>query len=191
MFDSLIPLFSGYLFFLSTGIFFGFKKPLIFFAFEVIESISYTSVLQRTFNLNIAISAAPGDDIQEFELSMIDQGDYAGIDAYIRKHGLQDASLADARRAKKFNVNGLKEEVPAADGMEQESELQRAHRELEDQEEEDEEDYHPESDKESEGSGTSLDDEDSEGESEEDGEGRNLVEKELGSEAEGLSEEEL
>lgn len=122
---------------------------------------------------------------------MIDQGDYAGIDAYIRKHGLQDASLADARRAKKFNVNGLKEEVAAADGMEQESELQRAHRELEDQEEEDEEDYHPESDKESEGSGTSLDDEDSEGESEEDGEGRNLVEEELGSEAEGLSEEEL
>lgn len=188
MFDSLISLFSGYLFFLSTGVFFGFKKPVIFFGFEVIESISYTSILQHTFNLNIAISAAPGDEIQEFEFSMIDQADYAGIDAYVKKHGLQDASLADARRAKKFNVNGLKEEAAAADGMELESELQKAERELEDQE--DEEDYDPGSDAETDGSGTSLEDEDSEGGSEEDVEGRDLVEEELGSEAEEEEEEE-
>ena len=135
----------GYLFLLSTGIFFGFKKPLIFFAFENIESISYTSVLQRTFNLNIATRASASEEIQEFELSMIDQADYAGIDGYIKAHGLQDASLAEARRAKRYNVNGGKtekgSEVNEAGSMEieGESELQKAQRELEDQEDEEEE----------------------------------------------------
>ena len=41
---------DGFLFFLSTGIFFGFKKPLFFVGLEDIQSVSYTSVLQRTFN---------------------------------------------------------------------------------------------------------------------------------------------
>ena len=40
---------EGYLFFLSTGIFFGFKKPLELFPFDQITSVSYLSVLQRTF----------------------------------------------------------------------------------------------------------------------------------------------
>ncbi|KAL2013784.1 hypothetical protein VTN00DRAFT_1309 [Thermoascus crustaceus] len=189
---------EGYLFFLSTGIFFGFKKPLIFFAFENIESISYTSVLQRTFNLNIVTrpAATPGAETQEFELSMIDQADYAGIDAYIKKHGLQDASLAEARRAKKYNVNGVKAEDGAGaegEGQEGESELQKAQRELEDQEDEDEEDYDPGSDGDSDGSGTSSEEEDEdEGEGDEDdGEGRNLVEEELGSEAEEVPADEL
>lgn len=158
----------GYLFLLSTGIFFGFKKPLIFFAFENIESISYTSVLQRTFNLNIATRASASEEIQEFELSMIDQADYAGIDGYIKAHGLQDASLAEARRAKRYNVNGGKtekgSEVNEAGSMEieGESELQKAQRELEDQEDEEEEDYDPGSDGDSDGSGSSSE-EDSQG----------------------------
>lgn len=159
----------GYLFFLSTGILFGFKKPLIFFAFENIESISYTSVLQRTFNLNVATRANASDEIQEFELSMIDQADYAGIDGYIKGHGLQDASLAEARRAKRYNINGAKTEkggeIKAEEAVEGESELQKAQRELEDQEDEEEEDYDPGSDGDSFGSGSSSEDE-SQGEEE-------------------------
>ena len=164
----------GYLFFLSTGIFFGFKKPLMFFAFENIESTSYTSVLQRTFNLNIATRANASDEIQEFELSMIDQADFAGIDGYIKGHGLQDASLAEARRAKRYNVNGGKAEKGGevnAEGemeMEGESELQKAQRELEDQEDEEEEDYDPGSDDDTDGSGSSSEGEgDSQGEDDE------------------------
>lgn len=188
---------AGYLFFLSTGIFFGFKKPLIFFAFENIESISYTSVLQRTFNLNIVTrpAATPGAaETQEFELSMIDQADHAGIDAYVKRHGLQDASLAEARRAKKYNVSGVKggEDGAGANGQQvEESELQKAQRELEDQEDEEEEDYDPGSDGDSDGSGTSSEDEDGEGEEIDYGEGRNLVEEELGSEAEEIPADEL
>ncbi|KAL4961433.1 putative negative regulator of DNA transposition (Rtt106) [Aspergillus stella-maris] len=184
---------EGYLFFLSTGIFFGFKKPLLFFAFESIDSISYTSVLQRTFNLNVVARAVGSDETQEFEFSMVDQADFSGIDTYIKTHGLQDASLAEARRAKRYNINGAKTEetaeVEAADN--EESELQKAQRELEDQEDEDEEDYDPGSDGESEGSGSSSeeesdDDQDADGDADE-----NLVADELGSEAEDVPEDEL
>ncbi|EEA27827.1 hypothetical protein TMatcc_003880 [Talaromyces marneffei ATCC 18224] len=204
---------DGYLFFLSTGILFGFKKPLVFFSFDNIESVSYTSVLQRTFNLNITTRVDEKQEPQEFEFSMIDQADYAGIDAYIKNHQLQDASLAEARRAKKYNINGGK--AGGADGEqngngaagaaeeEEESELQKAQRELEDQEDEEEEDYDPGSEGDSDGSGSSSgeedededgggDDDDEEEEDEEDEDGDvDLVKQELGSEAEDVDDEEL
>jgi hypothetical protein len=181
----------GYLYFLSSGIFFGFKKPLIFFAFENIESISYTSVLQRTFNLNIATRLASNpNESQEFEFAMIDQTNHGGIDAYVKKHGLQDASLAEARRARRLNINGTKGEDEGGDvanGEEKESELQKAQRELEDREDE-EEDYDPGSDGDSDGSGTSSEDEEyRDGQDDnqlQENEPRDLVQDELGSEAE-------
>ncbi|KAL5042267.1 histone chaperone rtt106 [Aspergillus fruticulosus] len=181
---------EGYLFFLSTGIFFGYKKPLLFFAFENIDSISYTSVLQRTFNLNVVACALASDETQEFEFSMIDQADYSGIDTYIKTHGLQDASLAEARRAKRYNINGAKtEENTEADAQEpEESELQKAQRELEDQEDEEEEDYDPGSEGESEGSGSSSEEDSEDDQDDADG---NLVADELGSEAEHVPEDEL
>lgn len=172
---------------------------MIYFAFENIESISYTSVLQRTFNLNIAARASGSDEIQEFELSMIDQADYAGIDGYIKGHGLQDASLAEARRAKRYNVVAGKTERARRGGantgsaLEEESELQKAQRELEDQEDEEEEDYDPGSEGESDGSGSSS--EESQGEEDEDGDGdgqededQDLVAAELESRAEDAKE---
>lgn len=147
----------------------------MFIAFENVESISYTAVLQRTFNLNITTrSAAKPDEMQELEFSMIDQADYPGIDAYIKKHGLQDASLAEERRAKRLNINAPRGGDGADDGSgmndgsvpqaeEEESELQKAQRELEnqqaDEEDEEEDDYDPGSEGESEGSGSSSEEE--------------------------------
>ncbi|KAL4779100.1 histone chaperone rtt106 [Aspergillus varians] len=184
---------EGYLFLLSTGIFFGFKKPLLFFAFDNVDSISYTSVLQRTFNLNVVARANGSDETQEFEFSMIDQADFSGIDTYIKTHGLQDASLAEARRAKRYNINNAKTEenteTEAQDG--EESELQKAQRELEDQEDEEEEDYDPGSGDDSGGSGSSSEEDDDDDEDEEDAEDENLVKDELGSEAEDVPEDEL
>ncbi|KAJ5774564.1 hypothetical protein N7457_009460 [Penicillium paradoxum] len=179
---------EGYLFLLSTGILFAFKKPLLFFSFATVDSVSYTSVLQRTFNLNVMARPANGseEDIQEFEFSMIDQDNFSGIDTYIKRHGLQDASLAEARRAKVYNVNKTGEDaaVPADGAAEDESELQKAQRELEDQEDEEEEDYDPGSD-DSEGSGSSSEDDDDEDDDGQDSdEEMDLVKDELGSEAE-------
>ncbi|KAJ5130103.1 uncharacterized protein N7515_006142 [Penicillium bovifimosum] len=188
---------EGYLFLLSTGILFAFKKPLLFFSFATIDSVSYTSVLQRTFNLNIMARPANSSegDVQEFEFSMVDQADFSGIDSYIKRHGLQDASLAEARRAKVYNVNKAGGEEAAASTAEaaegDESELQKAQRELEDREDEEEEDYDPGSD-DSDGSGSSSeeddgeDDDNAEQDSDED---MNLVRDELGSEAEDVSED--
>ncbi|KAK5054483.1 hypothetical protein LTR84_001374 [Exophiala bonariae] len=193
---------EGFLFFLDNGIFFGFKKPLLFFGFENIESVSYTSVLQRTFNLNIAYRE--GDlnddqpaDIQEIELGMIDQADFPGIDGYIKKHGLQDASLAESRRATKVKTttNGKSAEngEGAADDEEDgRTELEKAQQQLEDEEDEEEEDYDPSSDDDSAGSGddsSDAEDEDPEyaKERKRATRSRDLVAEELGSEAEDVS----
>ncbi len=160
-------MYQGYLFFTSIGIIYGFKKPLAFFDFAAINSISYTAVLRNTFNLVITTPT------QEIEFGMLDQADFAGINEYVQSHGLQDASLAADRRAKKLNVNKPgKKESGAANGVaeggdaEEESELAKAARELQEQEDEEEEDddFDPGSDGESEGSGEDSEDEDGDGE---------------------------
>lgn len=161
----------GYLFFLPNGIVFGFKKPLSFFPFSSVESISYTSVLQRTFNLVITATEGGSTEAKDVEFSMIDQADFAGIDEYVKRHGLNDASMAADRRAKAYNVNKEKKEANGDtngsaetgavddDGL---TELQRAEQQLQDQEDEEEEDY-VESGGETDGSGEdSGEDEDAE-----------------------------
>lgn len=167
----------------------------------MIDSISYTSVLQRTFNLNIATRVSSNETTQEFEFSMIDQVDFNGIDAYVKRHSLQDASMAEQRRAKRFNVNGgIKDEEDGQDGNEggngdEEGELEKARREMEDAEDEDEEDdenFDPGS--EESGSSSEEEEEGREGEGEEGNSGDeesegDLVAQELGSEAEEFEDE--
>ncbi|KAL9039722.1 MAG: hypothetical protein Q9180_002358 [Flavoplaca navasiana] len=192
---------DGFLFFLPTGIIFAFKKPLLYYPFHSIASISYTSVLQRTFNLNLNIytsssSSPPTTEAEnsthEIEFSMIDQADFSGIDTYIKRHNLQDASMAEQRRAQKYNVNGTtastKDDKEGGEGAE-EGELQKAQREAQDMEDEDEEEdenFDPGSEGESEGSGSGSEEED-DGGGNVDADG-NLIEMELGSEAEDVSE---
>ncbi|TKA48461.1 hypothetical protein B0A54_00596 [Friedmanniomyces endolithicus] len=171
---------SSYLFLLPNGIVSGFRKPLAFFPFATIEAISYTSVLQRTFNLVItsrepptaAAAAQEGEDESEtkdVEFSMIDQADFAGIDGYIKRHGLNDASMAGERRAKAYNVNRVKREEGSVNGgAEVRTELQ-----LQDAEDEEEEDY-VESGGESDGEG----EEESEGEDAGEGGGDEMEEDE-------------
>ena len=171
---------DGFLFLLTTGIIWGFKKPMEFFPFDVIDSISYTSVLQRTFNLNITSRSSADAEPQEFEFSMIDQADFAGIDGYVKRHGLQDASMAEQRRAKKLNVNGVKAEEGNQEDGEGEGELEKAARvaqDLEDEDEEDDENFDPGSEGESEGEGSSSEDELANGHADRD--------EEMGSEQEG------
>lgn len=175
---------EGYLFFLDNGIFFGFKKPLSFFPFSEVESISYTSVLQRTFNLNITIRPSADAEVQDIEYSMLDQQDFAGIDAYVKNHQLQDASLADTRRAQKAGRKGRPAE-PNGDGDVEDdgrTELEKAQQEMEDEEDEMEEDYDPEEEDDDSGSGS-----ESGAEEYTVGKGRNLIAEELGSEAEDVS----
>lgn len=160
---------EGYLFFLSTGIFWGFKKPIEFYAFRIINSVSYTSILQRTFNLVVSTKKSMDSPVLEHEFSMIDQVDFAGIEAYVKRHELQDASMAEQRRAKKVNVNGIKKGEQKGDGEDEEGELQKAQREIEqqgeddDDDEEDDENFDPGSEGESEGEGSSSADDEAAG----------------------------
>jgi hypothetical protein len=145
----------GYLFFLGPGILWAFKKPILFLPFHNISSISYTSVLQRTFNLVVTAREKGTDEEMEIEFAMVDQDDFAGIDAYIKRHGLNDASLTASRRAKVYNVNAKRGAAAAEVGAEApetganagvengegESELQKAEMMLQDEEDDLEEDY--------------------------------------------------
>lgn len=175
---------DGFLFLLPNGIFWGFKKPLELFSFDTVDSVSYTSILQRTFNLNIAARAAPDIEPQEYEFSMVDQADFAGIEDYVKRHELQDASMAEQRRAKKLNVNGIKGEVAKQEGVDDdEGELAKATREADDLDDEEEEDenFDPGSEGESEGSGSSSEEDEHEHEGRA---GSNVIDEELDSEAE-------
>ncbi|KAL8711625.1 MAG: hypothetical protein Q9220_004035 [cf. Caloplaca sp. 1 TL-2023] len=159
---------DGFLFLLPHGLIFAFKKPLLLLPFASILSISYTSILQRTFNLVVTTQATASgaeDASQEIEFSMLDQVDFAGIDAYIKRHGLHDASMAEQRRARKLNINGSNKK--GEDEVDGEGELEKAAREAEtmddDEDEEEDENFDPGSEGESEGSGSSSEGEDVEG----------------------------
>ena len=125
---------------------------------------------------------------------MLDQADFAGIDAYLKRHDLQDASMAEARKAKSIKkAAGGKATAQATNGdavegqVDDRTELEKAQQELDDEEDEQEEDFEPSDD--DDGSG-------SESESENDdayrrkSKGRDLVKDELGSEAEDVSTDE-
>jgi hypothetical protein len=160
---------DGYLFFLSTGILWGFKKPLLFLPKERVAAVSYLSVLQRTFNLSVEVYSGDGDaaggdeeNKEEFEFAMLDQEDFAGIDAYVKRHGLMDASMAEQRRAKRLGINVVKGEDGIKVDVGNAGELEKAEAELLDEEDEEEEDYDPGTEGESEGSGSSSDEDDDE-----------------------------
>jgi hypothetical protein len=123
----------------------------------------------------------------DIEFSMIDQEDYTGIDAYIKARKLNDASMAESRRAKNFNVNGKTDGGDAEMGGL--GELEKA---LFDAEDEEEEDYVPDGQDDDEGSGhdsngsgsDEYSDSDENGEMESDGEHSVDLQDELGSEME-------
>jgi hypothetical protein len=95
---------DSYLFFLPNGILWGFKKPLLFLPHERISAVSYVNVLQRTFNMSVEVdTSSEGEESgEEFEFAMLDQEDFGGIDAFVKRHGLMDKSMAEQRKAKRY-----------------------------------------------------------------------------------------
>lgn len=159
---------DGYLFFLENGILWGFKKPLLFIPLKRIAAVSYTNILQITFNVVIEVFGEDGETTEELEFGMIDQQDYAGIDAYLKTKNLQDGSMAEQRKAKlqlaenKGRKGTDSEQNGDANGL---TELERAQQDADQQmddedDEEEDEDFDPGSGGDSEGSGESDDDDD-------------------------------
>ena len=120
---------EGYLYFLKTGILYGFRKPIMFFPISTIREVTFTNILQRTFNLVVSTE----DNVDGEEFGMIDQAVFAGIQGYSVKHGIQDASLSEQRKAKKVGK--------ANQGTEESGELEKAVKEYEVEYDDDAEDF--------------------------------------------------
>ncbi|KAJ5611609.1 hypothetical protein N7528_008714 [Penicillium herquei] len=174
---------DGYVFFLRTGILFGFKKPLMFFSVDRIASYFITGVGNHSFDLNLLVK--PINDTEgehgKFEITILDFKDLDKLSEYMKKYtGLSDkGSFSEELRAPEHK-NGKKRDASGtarAGAEEEESELRKAVLDYENQEDEDESDgpdYDPGTEGESEGSGQSSDeesddeDDDDEGEDEDD-----------------------
>lgn len=102
---------DGFLFFLPTGILFGFKKPTLFFPINSLASTVITNITQRTFDLTLTLkpncqvlgsagfrTTKEGDN-DTVQFSMIEQSEYGGIEAYSKKIGVNDNSMAEERKA--------------------------------------------------------------------------------------------
>lgn len=109
----------GHLFFLKTGFFFGFRKPLTYIPVECVVSVSYANVMKRTFDLCItyasseaaAVSFRQGQDVDgdevpiAVEFCMIDQDEHPQIDRFIQQLNLTDESMSEKRKARSLNIN--------------------------------------------------------------------------------------
>lgn len=109
---------EGYLFFLPTGFVYGFKRPLLYIPLERVASVTYNDILQRTFNLTVTTTTtrretgppegSSSSDTVDIEFSMIDIAEHDRVDKYVRKYGLNDASLSESRKARMTNTNPAK-----------------------------------------------------------------------------------
>lgn len=72
---------DGYLFLLPKGVFFGFKKPLAYLPHTLLATVSFKSVLSRTFDIEFVDSR--GNKKTEFGMVPIEE--YEAISDYLRK----------------------------------------------------------------------------------------------------------
>ncbi|KAJ3125097.1 hypothetical protein HK098_000599 [Nowakowskiella sp. JEL0407] len=91
----------GFLYFLKTGLLFGFKKPILYLRFDEIEEVVVSGVLSRTFNLVVLLRGKSGeslgkkvkvektgkggndDYVETIEFSMIDSSEIDAVRGYI------------------------------------------------------------------------------------------------------------
>ena len=92
---------EGTLYFLPDNMIFGFKKPILLFDSNDIESITYSSITRLTFNMTLITKNG-----EVFEFSMIDQNEYTKIDEYVKRKQVIDKSMSEELKAKtKSNKN--------------------------------------------------------------------------------------
>lgn len=87
---------EGLLYLLDDFVFYGFRKPLKLFILAEIDSISFTLVTSRTFN--VVVQLLDGS-VHEFE--QISHSFFNMFQNYIARHNLSDQSMAEERRAKR------------------------------------------------------------------------------------------
>ncbi|SCU93211.1 LAFA_0F15236g1_1 [Lachancea sp. 'fantastica'] len=96
---------EGTLYFLPDNVLFGFKKPILLFSSQEIESITYSSITRLTFNVTLITKSG-----ERYEFSMIDQNEYALIDDYVKRKQVIDNSMSEENKAKRTNKEHSTEE---------------------------------------------------------------------------------
>ncbi|CCH61987.1 hypothetical protein TBLA_0G00380 [Henningerozyma blattae CBS 6284] len=99
---------EGSLYFLPNYVIFGFKKPILVFESDNIESISYSSITRVTFNATLITK-----DSEKYEFSMIDQSEFNKIDEYVKNKSVVDNSMSEELKAKSKKSNTSAEELSA------------------------------------------------------------------------------
>jgi hypothetical protein len=104
---------DGYLFFMDHGLFFGFRKPVVFIPLTDIVQIGVATITSRTFSLCVTLTPSTSNTIDSssqsnsteggsqskrekdrmVEFAMIDAGDFEPIVAYIRWAKLEAPDL--------------------------------------------------------------------------------------------------
>ncbi|KAF7731458.1 hypothetical protein EC973_000266 [Apophysomyces ossiformis] len=140
---------EGSLFFLPSGVLFGFRKPTLFCPLSSISAIAVNSVTQRTFDLTIKMAKIPlgsatkqvteEEEGMSLPFSMIEQSEYEGINAYINKTGINDRSMDEELKAPepKSRKDGLTGDGDDTDGRAMDTKA------MEEEEEEQDEDFEP------------------------------------------------
>ncbi|KAI3643013.1 hypothetical protein MP228_012568 [Amoeboaphelidium protococcarum] len=95
---------EGHLFMITTGLLFGFKKPVLYMPFNQIKSVEISGITSRTFDLVLSTSE------KVFTFGMIAYEEFDGIMAYIHKHDLDkslDSRNASASQQSALRIGGL------------------------------------------------------------------------------------
>lgn len=146
---------DGFLFFLPTGILFGFKKPTLFFPIAHLASNVITNITQRTFDLTLTLkpgchvlgtagfrTTKEGDD-NTVQFSMIEQSEYGGIEAYAMKLEINNQSMAEERKAvSKKSEDNYSEDDEQSD-LKGKGKVTTTEQENEEDSEENDEDFEP------------------------------------------------
>lgn len=90
---------EGILYLMKDFVFFGFKKPLILITLAEIEDVSFTVVTRLTFNVVFTLA-----DGVNHEFGMISHDYYDKICQWIASAGINDRSLAEEHKAKRFRA---------------------------------------------------------------------------------------
>lgn len=112
---------EGILYLMDDLIFFGFKKPLVLIWLAEIESLSFTVVTSRTFNIVIQTV-----EEAEYEFAMISHEKFDSLHKYIEAKGLSDRSLAEERKAKRAKTTNEEQSVLEEAAAEMDSEEEEA-----------------------------------------------------------------
>lgn len=92
---------DGYLYFLENGIFYGFKKPVLYFCKQDIVSMNVLCITGRTFNLNVNLKD------KSWEFSMIDQREYDKICKFMEKLEIKGNDLQEIKENAETNIQEM------------------------------------------------------------------------------------